>query len=139
MSTRRIGRWIVSGLLIATTIALGTYAVLDHLVGATQAMDSGVHGTVWVGPVSPVQKAGDPNEKAYADARILVKNAEGKTVATVESDKNGLYRTDLDPGTYTLSPQPPEGSPLPRGTDVVVTVVAGSFTQVDVHYDSGLR
>ena len=137
--TNRIVRWLVSGILIAATIALSTYAVLDHLVGAVQTTDSGVQGTVWIGPVSPVQKEGDPNEKPYPDARILVKDAAGKTVATIVSGKDGSYRVALDPGTYTISPQSPEGSPLPRGTDATVVVVQGVFTPLDLHYDSGIR
>jgi len=135
----RIGRSILSGLLIAVTIALSTYAVLDHLVGAVQATDSGVQGTAWVGPVSPVQKAGDASEQVYANAWILVKDAAGRTVATAVSDKAGLYRVALSPGNYTLSPQPPVGSALPRGADVVAEVVKGRFTRLDVHYDSGIR
>jgi hypothetical protein len=135
----KMARWIASCVLIALTLALGAYAVIDRLVGASQVTDSGIQGTTWIGPVSPVQKEGESNEKAYPDATILVVDAAGKTVATIVSGKDGSFRAALEPGTYVLEPQSPDGAMLPRGIETTVVVAKGRFTEVDVHYDSGIR
>lgn len=136
-------RILVSFALVAATVGLIAATALAGTapVGPTPTPSGseGIRGHVWVGPVSPVQKDGEDNEKAYAGAKVLVKTKDGRTVATFVSGADGSFEVALAPGTYVLDPQSPDGSPLPRAGTLTVTVVAAVFTVVDIHYDSGIR
>ncbi len=98
--------------------------------------DSGIAGLVTIGPVSPVEQPGVTNEAPY-QATIVVRNADGDAVATVESGKDGRFTVNLAPGAYVLEPQSP-GS-LPFAEPQEVTVEPHRFTEVTVPYDSGIR
>jgi hypothetical protein len=107
---------------------------------ATQPATSGINGKVMIGPISPVEKPGEVNEKPYPDAVILVKDSSGnRKIAEVKSDKDGLFNINLAPGTYLLVPQTPKDNILPIGEQQTVEVMANKFTEVTIHYDSGIR
>ena len=98
--------------------------------------DSGIEGMVTIGPISPVQRQGEPGERPYA-GRILVKRMDGRAVAEVMSGADGRFKVDLKPGSYRLEPQSP--GPLPIARPQEVTVEPHKFTEVSVSYDSGIR
>lgn len=102
---------------------------------------SGVHGVALVGPVAPVSHPGDPNTQPLAGAIITFQLAEGGLeVARTTADSTGHFRIALKPQTYSLVPLPPNpGSSLPSGQPQKVRVVQGTYTQVTVNYDSGIR
>jgi hypothetical protein len=99
-------------------------------------IDSGITGLVTIGPISPVEQPGVPNEKPYA-ATIVIRDAGGTVVAQVQSGADGRFTVKLAPGTYTVEPQ--NGQPLPRAESQVVTVKPHAFTEVTIAYDSGIR
>ena len=62
---------------------------------------------------------------------------EGTTIGTA-TDVTGHYMLiDLEPGTYTLRPEPGEG--IAHASEQSVTVSEGQYTEVVVSYDSGIR
>jgi hypothetical protein len=104
--------------------------------GPMASPDSGITGLVTIGPISPVEQAGEPNDKPYAST-LQIEDAKGKTVAKVASDPDGRFTVALAPGSYTIEPQ--NGHPYPVAPPQEVTVAPHRFTSVTVSYDSGIR
>jgi hypothetical protein len=120
----------------STTTHATTSTTLPASTTSTAALDSGITGLVTIGPISPVEQPGVPNEKPY-EATILVKRSDGTVVAQVRSGADGRFAVKLPPGAYVLEPQ--IGAPLPRAETQQVTVSPHTFTAVIVAYDSGIR
>jgi len=119
----------VALLLIAT--ACGS----DALLGPDA--DQGIDGLVLLGPICPVQTLEDPCPDEPYSARIQVLTERGAQVTTVRSGGDGRFRVGLRPGRYTLRPQP--GDPFPTAADEDVEVAEGVFTEVTIHFDTGIR
>jgi len=102
----------------------------------TTPADSGLNGLVTIGPLSPVEQPGVPNDGPY-QATIVIKDDGGDKVATVESAADGRFTVSLAPGTYVLEPQSPGQMPYAESQEVIVE--AHRFTEVTVAYDSGIR
>ena len=106
----------------------------------TESVTSGIKGIVMIGPISPVEKEGEINEKPYSGAVILIMDSTGKKeIASVKSDQNGRFEIYLAPDTYQLLPQTPDKQPLPVAEPQTVVVTANKFTEVTIPYDSGIR
>lgn len=102
--------------------------------------NSGIDGTVLLGPVSPVQKEGEINDKPFPDAVIFIMDSiGGKKVMEAVSDRNGHFRVNLSPSVYMLVPQNPKGQMLPFGKPETVTVPEAQFAKITIYYDSGIR
>jgi hypothetical protein len=107
---------------------------------STFKYDSGVTGTITLGPTCPVERI--PPDPACAPkpypTRIVVYQKNSTTVAAMAApDQKGFYKIPLPPGNYTLSPQ--GGNPLPRCAPMEVTVAAGVFQTLDLQCDTGIR
>jgi inhibitor of cysteine peptidase len=100
-------------------------------------LDSGIEGEVWIGPISPVSRPGDPDSEPYSAVIRIRSISDDRVLAEVTSGEDGRFRITLVPGRYLLEPQ--QGDPLPRASTQEVTVVAGQFTHVRIDYDSGIR
>jgi len=113
-------------------------AVVEGLRAGSKV--SGVGGHVTAGPVCPVVQPGATNcdDRAVGDAVLVVTGAGGQEVARVTTDAAGQFFVGLQPGDYTLVPQPVEGL---MGTPAATpfTVTDGSETFLDVSYDTGIR
>lgn len=127
---RRLGPWPLAFLPLLVTVC-GT----SDLLGPDAAQ--GVEGTVLLGPQCPVQTLEDPCPDLPYQAWIGIRRAQGGLVARILSDENGLFRVGLRPGEYVLEPE--SGDPFPSASDQGVTVEPGVFTQVVVHFDTGIR
>lgn len=93
-----------------------------------------------LGPISPVEKEGEINEKPYPDAVVFVMNSSGtKKIAEFKSDQNGRFQLNLAPGTYSLVPQTPKKQPFPIGKSETVVVSENQYTEITINYDSGIR
>lgn len=103
---------------------------------ATPSGSSGIEGTITVGPISPVTRAGMPNERPY-QAKVAVLDANGQIITQFESDATGKFRVLLKPGTYVIQPTSP--AQYPHAAEQMVEVVAGQFTHVAIAYDRGIR
>jgi len=117
-------------------------AVLALAVGAVACTpsaptDSGVRGTVRIGPTAPVQRSGESTDQPYA-ADLVITDSVGTVVANVRSAANGTFSVKLTPGDCTI--QGAAGStPLALPPTQAFTVRANEFMTVTVSYDSGIR
>jgi hypothetical protein len=108
------------------------------IVGASGNGASGIQGKVLLGPMCPVQQVGSPCPDKPIKADITVTDANGKTVATAHSDADGTYRIPLPSGSYTVVAKRPDDS-FGFGKPVNVEVSAGTFVQLNLLVDSGIR
>jgi hypothetical protein len=107
--------------------------------GPSSSSDSGIRGTVLLGPTCPVETLESPcPDRPLADVEIRVLRG-GDVVATVRSDGEGRFAVALDPGRYELQAVVEEGGPGMSAKPVDVLVTNGAFTEVNVPVDSGIR
>ena len=99
--------------------------------------DSGVEGQVLVGPMCPVVQVGQECPDQPYQAVLTVNSLGGERIAQVQADEQGRFKIPLEPGEYILHPESP--NVMPFAPEQTFTVRAGVFTQVTVHYDSGIR
>lgn len=115
-----------------------TVAPLVARDSAPNALESGIEGTVTLGPVCPGPQRPDcPPDRPYR-ATIVINGPSGE-VARVTSGEDGRYRVLLAPGSYTLLPQTEPGRLLPHARPIDVVVPPGAVVTVDVPYDTGIR
>jgi len=101
--------------------------------------DSGVRGTVLLGPTCPVESMESPcPDRPLADVEVQVLQR-GDVMVTVRSDGNGRFTVALEPGAYVLQAVVEEGGPAMSAKPVDVTVTSGAFADVTVPVDSGIR
>ena len=98
---------------------------------------SGIEGQVLIGPMCPVVQQGQECPDQPYQATLTVKSLDGLQIAQIQTDAQGRFRISLVPGEYILHPESPNG--LPFAGDQSVMVETGRFTQVTIHYDSGIR
>lgn len=100
--------------------------------------DTGIKGTVTIGPINPVSKPGEPDSIPYPDASFIVRSlSSGKKIKGI-SDKDGEFKVLVPEGRYIIESES-EGMQLPFLKPIEVEVVKGSFTEVTVGFDSGIR
>jgi hypothetical protein len=101
---------------------------------------SGIEGRVTIGPQCPVLEEGVPcPDRPYqAELRVLEESS-GRVVVTFTSGADGRFRVDLPPGRYVLDPGEPLLVDEPRAEKMTINVEAGSYTEVTVRFDSGVR
>ncbi len=98
---------------------------------------SGIEGQVLLGPMCPVlQERQDCPDRAY-QATLTVLNRDGLLITQFQTDDQGRFNISLVPGEYILHPESPNG--IPFAGDQSFIVETGRFTQITVHYDSGIR
>jgi hypothetical protein len=101
--------------------------------------DSGIRGTVLLGPTCPVETLESPcPDRPLADVEIRVLRG-SDVVATVRSDGEGRFAVALDPGRYEVQAVVEEGGPGMSAKPVDVVVTNGVFNDVNVPVDSGIR
>jgi hypothetical protein len=103
----------------------------------TAEPDSGIEGTVTIGPTCPVVQVGNPCLDKPYQATLTVLTSAGVKLLQFQTGADGHYRITLAPGDYILHPESPQM--MPHAPDIPFAVVAHQFTRVDVVYDSGIR
>jgi hypothetical protein len=103
---------------------------------------SGIRGTVLLGPTCPVGgEPGDDNPvpcvTAYA-AMLVVLDSESVAVAHVTSGADGRFSVNLPPGDYVVTPSTGVDS-YPIAQPVSVIVSPGTYAEVEINYDTGIR
>lgn len=101
--------------------------------------ESGVEGHVWIGPTCPVVRIGTECPDQPYETELSVTDLDGMVVAVAKSDVNGYFRVPLPPGRYILVPETPHSHAPPFTQPIPFEVIPGSFTQLTVNYDSGIR
>lgn len=108
---------------------------------STPEPTGGIRGSVTIGPTCPVER--DPPDPACADkpyqASLIVSSTipGGNGGKLVRTDAAGHFEQKLAPGTYTI--RNASESVYPTLAPVTVKVAAGSWTQADLKFDSGIR
>jgi hypothetical protein len=91
-----------------------------------------VHGTVRIGPVTPVCKQGVPCDKPAAHVRLTFTH---RTVhKSVTTDVRGRYHLSLAPGTWTV-----RASAGMRMTPVRIVVPRAATWRRNFSIDTGIR
>ena len=98
---------------------------------------SGIEGQVLLGPMCPVVQEGQECPDQPYQATLTVMNRDGVQVTQFQTDEQGRFNIPLVPGEYILHPESPNG--LPFAGDQSFMVETDRFTQIAVHYDSGIR
>ncbi len=124
-------------------------AVIVSSLGGCGARDpgttldqSGVAGSVHLGPQCPVETEGDPCEdKPAAGSEITVAtplhgdpDAGGGVVARTTTDADGNYRVAVPPGMYVVKAEAGMSCELMN-----VRVTSGAYSNVDIPCDTGIR
>ena len=121
-------------------IAIASIVIAAVLLGGCSApaqLDSGIRGTVTLGPTSPTEQSGAANAKPYSAGLVIKPQGGRSSVARVKSGDDGRFSIDLEPGTYVIrAAATTPGSSL---KPVSVTVEAHSYREVVVPFDSGIR
>lgn len=99
--------------------------------------DQGIDLLALRGPLCPVQTEDDPCPDEPYQAWIQIRNQQGLLVTRSQTDENGRLRIGLFPGLYVVRPE--SGDPFPVASEQEVTVVPDHFTEVTVHFDTGIR
>ena len=85
----------------------------------------------------PVVQQGQECPDQPYQATLTVNSLNGVQIVQFQSDAQGRFQVSLVPGEYILHPESPNG--LPFASEQTFTVETGSYTQITVHYDSGIR
>lgn len=105
-------------------VASETPAPLATATSAS-AGDTGIDGTVTLGPTCPVERIDSPcPDRPYA-AHITIWRGDIQ-VAETRSGDDGRFRVILPPGTYRVVGE--TAGTFPHGSEVQATVVAGQMT-----------
>lgn len=98
---------------------------------------SGLEGQVLLGPMCPVAQSGQECPDQPYQATLTVKSLDGLQITQFQTDAQGRFQVSLVPGQYILHPESPDG--LPFAGDQSFSVETGRYTQITIHYDSGIR
>jgi hypothetical protein len=98
--------------------------------------DSGVEGSVTIGPMCPVVQIGKPCPNKPYQAVLSIRSSTG-WVLKLQTDSQGSFHEALGPGEYVLHPE--SAGVMPHAADIPFTVRSHQFTRLDVIYDSGIR
>lgn len=102
--------------------------------------NSGIHGTVILGPTCPVERI--PPDPACADKPYKTtvvasrENDPTRTILSINSDESGSFLMSLPPGEYVLNAG---GSSFPYCNQTAVAVEPYVFTSTVISCDTGIR
>lgn len=108
--------------------------------GGIMPFNSGILGTVLLGPTCPVMRTPpDPQcaDKPYTTTVSVYRANSTKVFASMKTSADGTFHFALPPGAYTVTAT--GGTPFPRCGNVSVSVDASGFKNADVSCDSGIR
>jgi hypothetical protein len=133
----RFDPWATATRGHAARILYGAWVLMQGPIPLPEDGTTGIEGTITLGPLAPVTREGEPNERPY-EATVLVRTADGsREVTRFRSDADGRFHVPLIPGGYVL--EPVGGNPLPTAPSQTVTVEKGAFSRVLIQYDTGIR
>jgi hypothetical protein len=127
------------GLLIVAAAALLASACGGG--ASTASTDSGIQGSVILGPTCPVEQVGVPCPDQPVEANITVTRVgSGQILKHGRSSADGSFRIALRPGRYLVAAQPIAGQAGVGGSaPLIVSVSAHQFAPVTIRIDSGIR
>ena len=128
-------------LMLLVIVILMVFTLLGCCPARLTVSGSGIMGIVMIGPITPVESQGQTNEKPFAEATIIVWNAEtNQEITRFNVNSDGTFKHDLSPGKYVLEPiNSNNQGGLPYADHVDVMVSDGHYTDVTIVFDSGIR
>lgn len=98
---------------------------------------SGVRGRALAGPQCPVEMAESPCPDLPWEGTVVATATDSGETFTASTDADGRFEIPLSPGTYEVTID--AASTPPTAEPQTVTVEEGSFTEIDVFVDTGIR
>jgi carboxypeptidase family protein len=98
---------------------------------------SGIRGQALAGPQCPVETQDSPCPPVPYEGTVVATDVESGADHTVDTDADGRFELPLEPGTYEVTIVS-ESSP-PFAKPQTVTVEPGSFAEITVSVDTGIR
>jgi hypothetical protein len=131
---------LLVGLLALAFVAAACDAAFGD-PASTPTGDSGIRGTVILGPTCPTGSEPGANDPVpcltpYV-AQLVVLDVDNEVAARATSGADGHFEIALAPGDYTVTPM--GGDPYPIAQPVAVTVPVGEFVEIQINYDTGIR
>jgi hypothetical protein len=116
---------------------LAAFLVTGSCGSPTEPVTTGLAGTVFRGPISPVCVLYLPCEEPFSAGFTVQRGA--TRVATFKSDAQGHFEVRLPPGAYVVIPA--ADAPIISGSAQTreVTVGSAGLTTVAFHFDTGIR
>jgi hypothetical protein len=118
-------------------VLLGAIFVASCGGAGAGAGTSGIRGQALAGPQCPVEVQGSPCPDLPFEGTVIATETQSSEEFTVETDAQGRFELSLEPGTYEVSIVS-ETSP-PFAKPQTVTVEPGTFTEIVVSVDTGIR
>ena len=120
-----------------TTTFLALTIFMAACGGKADDGGTGIKGEVFLAECEGDQVAVDCFSQEPYQATLVIYNAAFEEIARVETEADGTFVIDLEPGVYFVHPDSPGTYPL--ATDYQVSVVEGERTELTIIYDSGAR
>ncbi len=129
----RISSYVL--LLLAAILLAGPL----HADSPVSADETGIRGTVLMGPIRPGPVMAGQSHEAPFRASFHVLDVDQETVAKFKSDDSGYFTVLLPPGEYTVVPD--ASAPIVRAwhQKKTVTVPEEGFADVTLRFDTGMR
>lgn len=121
---------------VALTIALAATACSDP---ASPTPTTGLTGTVTRGPTAPVCQVNVPCDAPFSAAFTATPAASTSASVHFRSDAAGQFTVYLSPGTYRIVPDADAPIISPASQTKTATVGSSGLTQLDLHFDTGIR
>jgi hypothetical protein len=136
---RKTNSWAIAAMLMLVPLALALVGLASLSACAPAPPDSGITGTVTIGPTQPVSKPGVPDTRPYSTTLTIAPKAglHLKRPVEVTSAADGSFKVNLVAGDYVVSSA--TGQSPPTLTPIEVVVQPQQFANVNANFDSGIR
>ena len=98
---------------------------------------SGIRGQALAGPQCPVEMADSPCPDLPWEGTVVATDTSSGDAFTATTDTDGRFELALAPGTYEVTIG--AASTPPTAEPQTVTVEEGTFTEIEVFVDTGIR
>ena len=98
-----------------------------------------VSGRVTLSPARPgPQRVGEPSARPFSAATVVLRRADGKSIARVTADARGEFVFDVAPGRYRAEIDT-KGAMLPRCDGADLQITDEKRVAIEIRCDSGMR
>lgn len=99
---------------------------------------TGLEGTVFKGPINPVEIEGQVNDAPFA-AEFHVYDEQDKFIKSFLSDENGNFKVLLEPGDFKLIPDQSAPIIMPEHQSREISISTDGIKKQDLYFDTGIR
>ncbi len=123
------------GSFVATINSSSQAVAAKHSTSVTPKAQ-GIEGTITYGPTSPICGDTNPCYIPYETTMSVYNAKNNNYVTSFSSDSEGMFSVELKAGTYVVKSDSISRFNPPAQT---VKVVSGSYTDLSITFDSGIR